>query len=703
MMARRRQETQPERQVRLSDPIQPPGLRAGVHARDQGSANQELTESVLVRFDRKTRVFLGFLLFFLALGTLFRLNGSSVAYWNGIFPDRSPDAGVLLGTPKRIRSDEWSVTTPMMISQAMSRPPFPISNPSWGPAQVPLIFSLPVRHWSALVRPQYWAFFTLDLEHAFAFYWSMKAVILLGGVFLLLMLLTGNDFEVSLLGATWVFFSGFMQWWYSTPAMMPEMVGYVGLLLVATHYVALSSRRWVIGASALVFLLCLFNCALLLYPPFQVPLFYLGITVLAGSLGPRLVSGSPPGHLAFRAGCAAIAMSSVAVLLALYYRDAKQAIELMRGTIYPGSRTSLGGEVSLAQVFAGFYGFFMSQESFPQKWLNVCEASNFVLLFPVPMAAVLWRAWRRQGVTALEWSLIIYLVVVLAWMTVGFPRGLAVASAFGLSEGSRSLIGLGLASIFLCCVFLAKSGIDLPSSLSGRLVIAASLLTILVVFALDFNRVTEGFATLDQIALVSLVGAASAYLLLARKRITLAVCVLLPSIWSYGLVNPVAVGLGPILDTRLFREVSRILDQDPHARWAVYGGAIVANLLKAVGAPVFNGTKVVPPLEDFRVIDPQSLGAWIYNRYGYIFLLPAEGAQVTLRLVQTVPPDAYAIKIDPKSDLWRRLGIRYVVLPFAVTDPEFLGRTALMVALPDVGLWIYRYQWGISPRNSNPS
>ena len=701
MAPRRRRKPQAKAPVRPGDPKHQPGAPDGVRPRDRGGAKREADEPVLIRFDRKVLVFLGTLLLFLLLATAFKLHGSSIGMWNRSFPDRAPDAGVLLGKPKLIRIDEWAFMTPAMVSQAESRPSFSAANPSWGPSRTPLIMNLPVRHWSMAVRPQFWGFLVLDLERAFAFYWNMKAFLLLGGLFLLLMLLTGSDFGVSLLGTAWVFFSGFMQWWYSTPAMLPEMVGCVALVLVAMHYLVLSSSRWAIGASALVLSLCLLDSALSLYPPFQVPLLYLGIAILAGSLGPRLAAGHARGHLVFRAGSAVLALSAVAVFLGLYYRDAKHAIDLMLGTVYPGSRTSSGGEVALAQVFGGPYGFFMSEGHFPPKWLNVCEASNFVLLFPVPAAALLW--WSRRGgrASTLEWSLIAYIVVVLSWMTIGWPHFLAVASAFGLSQGTRSLLGLGLASILLCCIFLAKSHVNLPRSFAPRVIVGASLLALFLVYSLIFNHATGTFATGNQIALVSLLGAAAGYLLLTRRRVAFAACILLPSMWTFGLVNPVGYGLGPIIETSFFKQVSPLIRRDPAARWAVYGPHTVADLLKAAGAQVFNGAKFVPPLEDLRVIDPKSSGASIYNRYAHIELEPDQGSAVSFSLYQG---DWYIIHIAPSNDIWRRLGMRYVVLPYAATDPAFLATAGLVQTLPGAGLWIYRYTWSteVTPATPRP-
>jgi hypothetical protein len=663
--------------------------------RDDG--NRGPAQPVLLRFDWKVQIFLAALLLILTLGTAFKIHGSSIGVWPVYgYGERMPDAGILLGTPKIIRGDEWEFTTPAIVSQATARPAFPVTNPRWGTAPVPLIINLPCRHWSMYVRPQFWGFFSLDLERGFAFYWNMKACLLLSGTFLLLMLLTGNDFGVSLLGIAWVFFSGFIQWWYSTPAMLPETVGYVAFLLVAVHYLTVDCRRWAVGLAALVIAFCLVNFLLSFYPAFQVPLYYLGIAILAGSLGPRLVRGAQGGNRAFRTTCALLALSVVAVVLVLYYHDAKTAIELMRGTVYPGSRMSSGGDLTLAQVFGGFYGFFMSEESYPAVWDNVCEASNFVLLSPVPIAVFVWRAWRKERATALEWSLAVYIVVVFAWVTRRWPFVFAVVSALGLSTGRRLLLGLGLASIILCCVFLADRRTDLPIGPRPRILVATSMLTLLAVFSVHFYRVTGGFATPIQAALVSLFAGGAGYLLLARKRIAFAVCLLAPTIWCHGLVNPISVGLGPILDTTLFREVSEIVDRDPDARWTVFGALDTtalyrADFFKAAGARVFNGTQIVPPLEDLRVIDPESVATSMYNRFAHISLIPNKGAGVVFTLLGE---SLYTITIDPMNDLWRRLGIRYCVFPFAATDPEFLTATWLVRELPDSGVWIYKYRWG---------
>jgi hypothetical protein len=652
------------------------------------SRTQPIVDPNLIYFDRNTKFFLIFLLGFLAIGTVLKLHGSAIGIWNDVTSGQGANPGTLWGTPKFIRIDEWSFGTPMIVSQAKSQPSFPIVNSTFGPGEVPLIIDMPARHWSMFFRPQFWGFFALDLERAFAFYWDIKAVLLLGGVFLLLMLLTRNDFAISLFGSMWVFFSAFIQWWYSGNSMPPDMVGCLALIVVAVHYIVLSEIRWKIAAASVIFVVCCLNFALHFYPPLQVPLFYLGLAVLAGSLVPKTVKGPEVRRdFGYRAAWGVSAIIAVAVLLLIYYRDALTAINLMRNTSYPGARLLTGGDVTFAQLFSGFYGFVMTEGHFPQQWKNICEASSFVLLFPIPIVALLWRRFRHKPVSGIEWSLAAYLVLVSVWMTIGAPRIIALLTGFSRTHEGRPFVGLGPASIMLCCIFLSRSKTDFALSYRGKLLGASVLLISLLLFSWHFNSVTGGFATSAQVALVVSITAGAGYLLLVRKRALFMACILVPNIWAHALVNPVATGLSPLTSSRVYREVARIASEEPEAGWAVYGSHVTANLFKAAGAKVFNGTNYSPPLEKLRILDPSSSSMPIYNRFAHIMLVPAASAETKFSLIA---PDLYSIAIDPKHSFWSKLGVKYITLTYPSNDPEFLEHTTPVASFREAGLWLYR-------------
>ena len=100
-----------------------------------------------------------FLIYFGA--SVVKLNGSSTALWQDLADQQPAKMGVIAGTPKNIRSDEWLVHTPWIWSQAEQQPSFPVMNRNIGNGVAPLLTNLPARHWSMLFRPQMWGFFFL--------------------------------------------------------------------------------------------------------------------------------------------------------------------------------------------------------------------------------------------------------------------------------------------------------------------------------------------------------------------------------------------------------------------------------------------------------------------------------------------------------------------------------------------------------------
>ena len=69
-------------------------------------------------------------------------------------------------------------------------------------------------------------------------------------------------------------------------------------------------------------------------------------------------------------------------------------------------------------------------------------------------------------------------------------------------------------------------------------------------------------------------------------------------------VNPATNRLTPILENPLVVDSKVIHDQDPSARWALFGNTRLTHLLKANGIDMFNSVKLVPPMKDMSVLDP---------------------------------------------------------------------------------------------------
>jgi hypothetical protein len=112
---------------------------------------------------------------------------------------------------------------------------------------------------------------------------------------------------------------------------------------------------------------------------------------------------------------------------------------------------------------------------------------------------------------------------------------------------------------------------------------------------------------------------------------------------------------------------AEIKQQEPFARWAVFGEQHMSNLLKVNGINVFNGVKVVPLLKDMAVLDPGGKHNFVYNRYAHIHMVSMmdmkDGIRFKLSENRVVNVE-YSIFIDPCSPRLQQLGVKYFLFTY---------------------------------------
>ena len=159
-------------------------------------------------------------------------------------------------------------------------------------------------------------------------------------------------------------------------------------------------------------------------------------------------------------------------------------------------------------------------------------------------------------------------------------------------------------------------------------------------------------------------------------------------IFSNAEINPIMRGLSPLIDSAGFREISKIQAADPGAKWIVYNSRYFAQLVKASGAPIFNGTKIVPDLPFLYRLDPGGQHDWIYNRYANIGCqLPRDGFEISAGLVY---PDLYIWFFAPDLPVLQKAGYRYALFPSAWPGAASWGFSFFEKIEPG-NLWVYRY------------
>jgi hypothetical protein len=617
-----------------------------------------------------------------------RINGSSSSFWYYDLHELNEAKGVIMGSPKPTRSDEWMVWTPAILSQLNHRPPMPVENPSLGAEKAPLLMSVPVCHYTMLFRPQLWGFFFLDIEHGFSWYWNAKLLGLLGALFLLLLVLTGGRFDLALLGSVAITYSSFIQWWFSSPSMLPEMLASWSLVLVCGWALFQRIAWWkrIVASLALVsgaanFLLC---C----YPPFEIPLLYLGLALFVAFLWQKRGSVPRAGWI-WNIGCA------VALMALLYpvYQECKPSLTILAHTSYPGARRHFGGEMHWTQFFGGLMNFFDGEQQHPEIFANTSEGSNFLPLWILALSVTLFGFCKTAGEKAgavfppIIASLAVFLVCVGIYEVTGYPSWLATVTGFGFTTESRSLLALGFGGMLFLFVSLRHDHRDWLSTSVKVAVLGA--ITIGIAVYLFWNRTWNptflNYARLLSLGAISL-GLAAAYLFFAPRLFALGLGALL--LWNNFLVNPIAQGLPSLLESTAMQRIERIHKADPEALWAAYERSTLPQFVIASGASVLNGVKVVPPLPLLQQIDPAGTSRDIYNRYAYIVLrLPRPGEEGSHFEYST--PDSYRLFIEPTDPALRSAGLKYVVFRRRLGDEEMRGLT-LLDELPESQIWIYK-------------
>jgi hypothetical protein len=620
------------------------------------------------------------------LGVAFDLNGSSVGMWRELLGEPGKPRGLILSEPARIRVDEWAISTPSMLSQARQRPPFPIENASLGAGRAPLIMNVPVAHYTALFRPQFWGFFVFDFSRGFAFYWWAKFFGLLTAAGWALRQLGVRSRLLAIFGAVWVLFSNYVQWWFSSPTLLPEMLAsWFVCLGCATRF--FKDRQ--LGKTIFSFLGFVFfgtNFVLCLYPPYQVPLGVLFIAILVGVWWEEVERGSTArGFVLLVSGLAAIGL-----VLFPFWLDVRSTLQMVAHTVYPGARRSAGGELSLFKLLSGVLGFFESEHSKPDVYDNICEASNFYPLWPAAAFVIVTARIRSKlPVSPLMTSLLIFLVAMSLYALLPIPQVILRATFLNFATEKRALLALGIANILMSCLFLDRYR---SAILPGRASLTAGIILwlglILMFWAARIENRTYFSDAWNWVQ--PLVISATILLLFFWERLRyrwLPVSFGLLLIFSNALINPVMRGLSPLLDSVAFTEIRRITAADPEGKWIVYHTRYFAQLVKATGAVVLNGTKSVPDLDFFHELDPDRSSEFAYNRYANIGCeMPRLSREVSASVVY---PDFYILYLPPDLPILKEAGYRYILIPNEWPAAASYGYELLEKISPG-DLWVYK-------------
>lgn len=637
----------------------------------------------LIFFDKKVKLFLLILLVAYVGMSLLKLQTSSIGNWD-LYLQNSTET-VVAGTPKIIRMDEWLVMTPQVLGQYKNG--MHLSEPSMGGGNAPLIWGLPVKDFTMILKPNLWGYFLFDIERAFAFSWNFNIFFFLGTTFLLLLLLTRNRFWIALFGTFFIFLSSGLQWWsYSIGTYMIYLNG----MLLCFLYMLYGKKMLSLVTAGLLFVFSAYGFISNLYPAFQVPLVYLYALIFIGFLLQYKDFDTVKNKLAAKAGIFIASLAVFGFFAAHYYSLAKDTFDIMMNTAYPGKRVVNGGDLVSGKFFSEFMGLFLTETHLPQSWRNICEASGFIMFFPIIFYCIGYDYYKTKKLNRLLFMLSLFVLICSAYILLGFPPFLSRLTLFSMSTEYRMLPILELGNAILLICFLGNRSVVRSTKISwiefGALAIGVIIFMFMVTS--HINKATDNFFTDEEVKMAILLFTA-VYLLIRYSNVKFALpalCVLLLGVnIANATIHPLTKGLDAIYENPIVKNTKKIHDADPKAGWAVFGNNHFANLLKANGINVLNGVKLVPDLKRLAPLDPIHKFDTVYNRYAHVSMKMFINWKDTISFF-TPYPDGYDIIMDPCSPRLKPMGIKYILFTYRPRQEE----VRCMTAVDTTALYIYK-------------
>lgn len=649
-------------------------------------ANRERQVALVLPWSTRNVIltFFGILFLIILFLTGSSIHGSSIGELYQYSGTPYPDENLLRGQPRRIRSDEWLVTTLYTIGQSRSSPPYALVNDNIADGMNMFSSFVPVRHWSTLFKPFTWSFFLMPLDQAYAFWWWMRPYVLLLMSYLVLMKLTTTR-SLSFVGAVFLALSPYFHWWMSTTVI--ALTCYALATLYCLLRLAYADQHpWLSVLGAIYFGV---SSALVLYPPYQMMAVWLLGSVLMGVMFEQRLL--PWKKLAVYL---TVIFIGTAGILSLYVNDFREEILATVHTAYPGQRTVDGGDFSWMRLLSGVYSIRLltvdTHQALGDLYPNQSEGAGFFFI-SIPMLAFLSVIVfkRCRSGNQRPWLLIllsVFMLILLLWMFVGMPRWLSTVLGLQYVPSSRAMYGMGVAQVFWLVglvSYLGKQQFYSEKSLAFiSILLFAFWLSVAIWVTSNYYNLSGGIMLGLLIAVVMTVSSA---LILSGRQAGLWMLAAFAYL-SVRSVNPLYAGFDVVTDSVLTTSLLEIERRYGDAGWVVYDHPILGNYLVAAGVKTYGGTWSYPNLPMMQSFDPNMEHVDAYNRFAH-----ANFSYTNLDEVTIENPSAaqVAIRVNPCNSVFSELGVQYVITAARAMDDSCLEQVADL-SYPHEVIRIYR-------------
>lgn len=582
--------------------------------------------------------------------TFLELSGSSIGCWNTIMNSGIED-GVILGTSRSIRSDEWAVFTPMNFSQQFSGFKWFSNILRGNRTDVFMVYGLPTLNLMQIFRPFQIGYLFLGISRGLSFFWFSRLVFLFLISFELGMIISKKNKLLSFIMAILISFSPMVQWWFAVNGMA-EILIFGELALVALYYYI--TQNSLIKRAIWLFLIILSagGYLLILYPAWQVPMIY-----VIAFLGIAIIIENRKNIKINYKDVISIFLAIAIFLACMFYifNRSGDTIKTIINTNYPGSRVILGGGEK-GRFVKYLTNIFLTYKEYGLN-ANTSEESVMFGLFPMGLIIAITSMIKNKKADIITLLLLIPYTFIGIYCVVGFPEIIAKITFMGFSIPIRAYLAIGFIDIIILIRGLTL--IEKPFKLWISILISVILSIIMVCFAKKFNPNYVSVKIFIALLIISI------YLFFFTLRyktkfgkVFLLLGIMAIMFQSGVKVNPLRKGVSIIYDSPVIKEIQRI-NNDKNGTWIVDSiGFPVQNYLLMAGVPVVNSTNVYPDLEKWGKLDKENKYKAIYNRYAHIKIEILHETDKCENKFVLDQPDSFTVYLYPE-DL-KTLGIDYI-------------------------------------------
>lgn len=577
---------------------------------------------------------------------LLRVNLSSISMWSSYVNE--PDSkNTILGVAKGIRSDEWLTQSALMLGTMQGPDAYKIYNENIGQGNLnTLMMITPVIDIVSIGKPLMWGFILFGEEFGFSFYWMLKIILLVLVSIEFAMKITKKDNLLTLTGGIVLALAPAIMWWLSSAIADGYIFGMATIVLFSYY---MNNLEWNIKRKiglAVGLLISITSFAFVLYPAFQVPFAFFMLVVMLNDFIPNVKKLTKTDIIIM-----AITILGIAGIMARYILVCWNDIVIMMSTVYPGNRVSVGGDFKIDRFISYFANIFFP---YSKSIANPCEESSYIYPFIALIILLIYnikniKEKKNEPGVKLIISLTVLYTIFLLWEFIGFGELFAKLTLMSMVPSPRLHVVVGMIGTILTLAIIKQT--DAKKIFTKAQSIIISMLVVIVSYILIKHSSYAQYFNFVKIEIWSIVIFAITYFMITgnKKAWCYSMCII--AIIAGATINPICIGLSPIKNTQISKEIQEIKSSDENALWAGNSN-ITGQYLVANGVKTLNGVHMYPNFEWLKELDPEGKYDEVYNRFAHIHI--ALGKETSFSLLT---PDSYLATLTYED--FKKLGIKY--------------------------------------------